>query len=76
MASIVVPQRIGICLEHWQADELGRALALIDTLRGDALDARLDALARTYCWENQEPKLIAAYHRHIGAAASENPRAP
>jgi glycosyltransferase involved in cell wall biosynthesis len=65
MQRIVEDGALGACLAVWEADALKEALATVDAMRGEELDARLDAAAEKYCWENQESTLISAYRKHV-----------
>lgn len=61
MRRVVEGEQVGVCLEAYDPQAILDAVVRADAMRGVDLDVRLDAVARTYSWEVQEERLVAAY---------------
>ena len=65
MRRVIEGERVGVCLDAYDPQAILEAIVRVDTMKGPDLDARLDAVARTYSWEVQEERLVAAYREAI-----------
>lgn len=63
--AVVEDARVGACIPDWSVEAVVETVRRVDAMRGSDLDARLDAVARLFCWEVQEVKLVAAYREHL-----------
>lgn len=65
ISAVITRNEIGLCLTGWKPMEIVGAIRRVDAMRGDALKARLDAVAKEFCWERQEAVLLDGYQRHL-----------
>ncbi len=71
MEAFVTSHSIGCCIPAWNAEHLIPALRTIEDMRGPDLSARIERVARQYCWEREEENLITAYERYLGFQQKE-----
>lgn len=63
--AVVEGSRIGACITGWNAADIVETIRRADAMRGPELDARLDQVAKDYCWEREEHRMCEAYRAHI-----------
>jgi glycosyltransferase involved in cell wall biosynthesis len=62
LRSVVVQNEIGAVFDPADPASIAAAIRAALALRGEALDARLEALRRRYCWEQEEQRFLGVYH--------------
>jgi len=68
---IVEINQAGACIATWESSVVVEALERIQAMTGPTLKARLDLMARRYCWEQQERVLIKAYRDHVSRSSND-----
>lgn len=76
MRKVVEGARVGVCVDASDPPTILAAVVRADAMRGRDLEGRLDEVARAYCWEVQEERLVGAYRNFILNSGSLRPDSP
>lgn len=65
MRRVIDEGGVGVCIDIWDPQSIRDAVVRADAMRGADLLTRLDDVARSYSWEAQEERLVAAYRKFV-----------